>query len=52
MMQANKIYGAASGLAFILAVSFFITGCAPLLVGAGAVGGYKYAEHTNATDHD
>ncbi len=52
MTQANKKYSLAAILVFILAVSFIISGCAPLLVGAGAVGGYKVAEHTNAHDKD
>jgi len=50
MIQANKKYGSAA--VFVLVVSFFISGCAPLLVGAGAVGGYKVAEHTGAHDRD
>ena len=52
MIQANKKYSAAAVTVFILTISFLISGCAPLLVGAGAVGGYKYAEHTGAKDHD
>jgi hypothetical protein len=38
-------YSMAAGLFFILVVSAFISGCAPLLVGAGAVGGYEMATH-------
>lgn len=30
-------------LAVILGVSLFLPGCAPLLIGAGAVGGYEMA---------
>ncbi len=52
MIQVNKKYNAAVLVAFILTISFLISGCAPLLIGAGAVGGYKYAEHTNAHDND
>ncbi len=52
MTQENSKYRTAAAAVIILAVSIIISGCAPLLVGAGAVGGYKVAEHTNAHDND
>ena len=44
MRYVNKKCGAVAALFLILAVSFVISGCAPLLVGAGAVGGYHVAK--------
>lgn len=40
----NK-YSLAAILFFILTVSWVVSGCAPILVGAGAVGGYHVAKH-------
>ncbi len=45
MNSRDPLYCAVAVLVLVLAVSFFSSGCAPLLVGAGAVGGYEMAEH-------
>ena len=45
MRKAGGKYTKAAVLVLILAASYFISGCAPLLVGAGAVGGYEVAKH-------
>jgi len=42
--QADKKSTAVAGIFLILTVSLLISGCAPLLVGAGAVGGYHVAK--------
>ena len=47
MRLVNEKYNLAAVPLVILAVSPFISGCAPLLVGAGAVGGYEMATHNN-----
>jgi hypothetical protein len=46
-IDRNKIgiEGIVSILFFILALSFSLLGCAPLLVAGGAVGGYEMATH-------
>ncbi len=52
MIKIIEKYFTALVLLFLSAISLVLSGCAPLLVGAGAVGGYKVAEHTGAHDHD
>jgi hypothetical protein len=45
MSEAINKYGKAVVVVFVLTISCFVSGCAPLLIGAGAVGGYEVAKH-------
>ena len=47
MAKTNDRYFTSIILASILTLSVLFSGCAPLLVGGGAIGGYAIAKHVD-----
>ena len=47
MIKTNEKYFTLTILVSILTLSLLLSGCAPLLVGGGAVGGYAVAKHVD-----